>query len=146
MTREETLMDWTPLTDSLAGLAPFLIYVGLSLGLTAIYAAIYMLATAHDELGQIKRNNPAAAIAFAGSLIGYTLPLAVAAQHSATLLVFLVWGVVAIAVQVAIYWFFRLLMLRDVSARIDRGEVAAGILLGAASLAGGIVDAAAMAV
>lgn len=139
-------MDWTPLTDSLAGLGPFVVYVGLSLGLIALYAAVYMLATAHDELGQIRRNNPAAAIAFAGSMIGYTLPLAVAAQHSATLLVFLVWGVVAIVVQVAIYWFFRLLMLRDVSTRIDRGEVAAGILLGAASLAGGIVDAAAMAV
>lgn len=138
-------MDWTPLVESLSGLAPFLIYVGLSVGLIATYAAVYMMATAHDELGLIRRNNVAAAIAFAGSMIGYTLPLAIAAQHSATLLVFLVWGCVAIVVQVAIYWFFRLLMLRDVSARIEKGEVAAGILLGAASLAGGIVDAAAMA-
>ena len=139
-------MDWTPLTESLAGLAPFLIYVGLSIGLIAIYAAVYMMATAHDELALIRRDNTAAAIAFAGSMIGYTLPLAVAAQHSATLLVFLVWGIVAIAVQVVIYWFFRVLMMRDVSARIEGGETAAGILLGAASLAGGIVDAAAMAV
>ena len=137
-------MDWTPVIDSLVGLGPFVVYVGLSLGMIAVYASVYMLATAHDELGQIRRNNPAAAIAFTGSLIGYTLPLAVAAQHSATLLVFMVWGVVAIVVQVAVYWFFRLLMLRDVSARIDRGEVSAGILLAAASLAGGIVDAAAM--
>ena len=138
-------MDWTPLTDSFAGLPAFLIYVGLSVGLVALHASLYMAATAHDELALIRQNNPAAAIAFAGSLIGYSLPLAVAAQHSATLLVFLVWGVVAILVQVAIYWFFRLLMLKDVSARIDRGEVAAGILLGAASLVGGIVDAACMA-
>jgi len=138
-------MDWTPVIDSFAGLGPFVVYVGLSLGLIAIYAAIYMLATAHDELGQIRQNNPAAAIAFAGSLIGFSLPLAVAAHQAPTLLVFLVWGVVAIIVQVGVYWFFRLLMLRDVSARIDRGEVAAGTLLAAASLAGGIVDAAAMA-
>lgn len=137
-------MDWTPVTESLTGLGPFVVYVGLSLGMIAVYAAVYMLATAHDELGQIRRNNPAAAIAFSGSLVGYTLPLAVAAQHSATLLIFLVWAVVAIVVQVGVYWFFRLLMLRDVSARIDRGEVAAGLLLAAASLAGGIVDAAAM--
>lgn len=138
-------MDFTPLTDSFAGLPAFLIYVGLSVGLVALHASLYMATTAHDELALIRQNNPAAAIAFAGSLIGYSLPLAVAAQHSATLLVFLVWGVVAILVQVAIYWFFRLLMLKDVSARIDRGEVAAGILLGAASLVGGIVDAACMA-
>jgi putative membrane protein len=139
-------MDWTPLTDSFAGLPAFLIWVGLSIGLIATYGAVYMLTTAHDELALIRRDNVAAAIAFAGSMIGYTLPLAVAAQHSATLLVFLVWGVVAIGVQVAIYWFFRLLMLSDVSARIERGEIAAGILLGAASLAGGIVDAAAMSI
>lgn len=138
-------MDWTPVIESLAGLGPFVVWVGLALGLIAVYAAVYMLATAHDELALIRRNNPAAAAAFAGSLIGYTLPLSVAAHHSATLLVFLVWGVVAIVVQVAVYWFFRLLMLSDVSARIERGETAAGILLGAASLAGGIVDAAAMA-
>ncbi|MCE1237473.1 MAG: DUF350 domain-containing protein [Hyphomicrobiales bacterium] len=138
-------MDWTPLTDSLSGLPHFLIWVGLAVGLIATYAAVYMLATAHDELALIRANNVAAALAFAGSLVGYTLPLAVAAQHSATLLVFMVWGGVAIVVQVAIYWFFRLLMISDVSARIERGEVASGVLLGAASLVGGIVDAAAMA-
>lgn len=138
-------MDWTPVIESFAGLGPFVVWVGLSLGMIAVYSAVYMLATAHDELGQIRRGNPAAAVAFSGSLVGYTLPLAAAAHNSATLLVFLVWGVVAIGVQVAVYWFFRLLMLRDVSARIDRGEVASGTLLAAASLAGGIVDAAAMA-
>ena len=139
-------MDWTPLIDSFAGIGPFAVHVGLALGMIALYAAIYMAATTHDELALIRANNPAAAIAFAGSLIGYTLPLASAAQHSATLLVFMAWGGVAIVVQVAVYWFFRLLMLPDVSARITRGEIAAGILLGAASLAGGIVDAAVMAV
>ncbi len=138
-------MDFTPITESLAGLPAFLIWIGISIGLIAVYASVYMLATAHDELALIRQNNTAAAAAFAGSMIGYTLPLAVAAHHSATLLVFLMWGVVAIVVQVVVYWFFRLLMLRDVSARIERGETAAGILLGAASLAGGIVDAAAMA-
>ena len=138
-------MDWTPVTESLAGLGPFVVWVGLSLGMIAVYSAVYMVATAHDELALIRQNNPAAAIAFSGSLVGYTLPLAIAAHHSETLLVFMVWGLVAIVVQVAVYWFFRLLMLRDVSQRIVRGEVAAGTLLAAASLAGGIVDAAAMA-
>ena len=65
-------MDWTPVIDSLAGLGPFVVYVGLSLGMIAVYASVYMMATAHDELGLIRRGNPAAAIAFAGSLLGYT--------------------------------------------------------------------------
>lgn len=137
-------MDWTPLVDSFAGIGPFVVHVGIALGLMAIYAAVYMAATTHDELALIRANNPAAAVAFAGSLLGYTLPLAAASKNSATLLVFMAWGGVAIVVQVFVYWFFRLLMLRDVSPRIERGELAAGILLGAASLAGGIIDAAVM--
>ncbi len=137
-------MDWTPLVDSFAGIGPFVVHVGIALGLMAIYAAVYMAATTHDELALIRANNSAAAVAFAGSLLGYTLPLAAASKNSATLLVFMAWGCVAIVVQVFVYWFFRLLMLRDVSPRIERGEVAAGILLGAASLAGGIIDAAVM--
>lgn len=139
-------MDWTPLIDSFAGIGAFVVHVGLALGLIAVYTAIYMLATPHDEMALIRANNGAAAAAFAGSLVGYTLPLASAAQHSATLLVFIVWGLVAIVVQVVVYWFFRLLLLSDVSARIERGEIATGLMLGAASLAGGIVDAAVMAV
>jgi putative membrane protein len=138
-------MDLSSVTDSLAGLGPFVVYVGLSLGLVALYAGVYTAATAHDELKLIRGDNVAAAIAFTGSLVGYTLPLSVAAQHSANLVVFLVWGLVAIVVQVAVYWFFRLLLLSDVSARIERGERSAGILLAGASLAGGIIDAAAMA-
>ncbi|TBW37033.1 DUF350 domain-containing protein [Siculibacillus lacustris] len=139
-------MDLQPLTESLAGLGPFVVYVGLALGLIALYVAVYTVATPHDELALIRADNRAAAIAFAGSMIGYTLPLAVAAQHAATLLVYLVWGVVAIVVQVGVYWFFRLMLLRDVSARIERGEISSGILLASASIAGGIVDAAAMAI
>jgi putative membrane protein len=139
-------MDLQPVFDSLAGLGPFLVYVGLSLGLMAVYAAVYTASTAHDELKLIRAGNTAAALAFTGSLVGYTLPLAVSAQHAATLLVFLIWGVVAIVVQVAVYWLFRLVILSDLSARIERDEIAAGILLAGASLAGGIVDAAAMAV
>jgi len=139
-------MDVTILTDSARGLVPFLIYVGLSLGLIAVYVAVYTLATHHDEMALIRANNPAAAIAFGGSMIGYALPLASAAIASRAMIEFLLWGVVAILIQILIYWIFRLVLLPDMSARIDRGEVAAGLFLGAASLTGGIVNAAAMAV
>lgn len=139
-------MDVSILTESLQGLVPFLIYVGLSLGMILVYAAVYTLATHHDELALIRSNNVAAAVAFGGSILGYAVPLASAAVHSRALVEFLLWALIAVAVQVLVYWFFRLVMLRDVSRRIEAGETAAGLLLGAASLAGGIVNAAAMAV
>ena len=138
-------MDVAHLTESLQGFGPFLLYVGLSLGLIAIYAAVYTWTTAHDELALIRANNVAAAVAFSGSLIGYTLPIAALVLNTRTVLEFLMWGVIALVVQVAIYWFFRVLMVRDVSARITAGETATGLLLSAASLAGGIVNAAALA-
>lgn len=139
-------MDTTLLMDSLAGLMPFLIYIGLSLGLTGIYCGVYMLVTSHDELKLIRANNLAAALAFSGSLVGYSLPLAAAATDSRALLEFVVWGGIGIIVQIAIYWLFRLVFLPDVSRRIEAGEVAAGLMLGALSLVGGIINAACMAV
>jgi putative membrane protein len=46
-------------------------------------------------------------------------------------------------VQVAIYWLMRPL-LPNLSQRIDEGQTAPAVLLGAASLAGGLVNAACM--
>ncbi|MEJ1159272.1 DUF350 domain-containing protein [Prosthecomicrobium sp. N25] len=139
-------MDVSLVTDSLQGLGPFLVYVGLSIGMVGIYSAVYGIATAHDELALIRAGNPAAAIAFGGSMIGYALPLASAAMHSRALAEFLVWAVIAILIQVVVYWIVRLALLRDVSSRIEKGEVSAGLFLGAVSLTGGILNAAAMAV
>lgn len=139
-------MDLTLLMDSLAGLTPFLIYIALSIGLIGIYSGIYMLATSHDELKLIRANNLAAALAFAGSLIGYSLPLAAAAIGSRALLEFVVWGLIGVVLQIAIYWLFRFVFLPDVSRRIEAGEIAAGLMLGTLSLAGGIINAASMAV
>lgn len=137
-------MDLTIVTDSLQGFVPFLSYVGLSLGMILVHVAVYTLATQHDELALIRGNNVAAAVAFGGSIVGYTLPLAAAAYHSRMLVEFLVWAAIAVVVQVVIYWFFRFFFLRDVSRRIDDGQLAAGLLLASASVAGGIVNAAAM--
>ena len=56
---------------------------------------------------------------------------------------FLIWGLVALIVQIAIYWLVRLFM-PNISSQIESGELAAALFLGAASLAGGMINAAAM--
>jgi putative membrane protein len=129
--------------SSIAGLGPFLAYLTVSLGLIAVYLAVYLQATGHRELALIRQNNLAAAIALGGSLVGYTLPLAVSIHNAQSILDCIVWGLVALIVQVAVYLATRLL-LPDVSRRIEDGETASATLLAATSLAGGIVDAAAM--
>ena len=85
----------------------------------------------------------AASLAFAGSLIGFCLPLASAIANSFSLIDCAVWGVIALLVQIGVFYLVRL-PVPKISERIEKGEMASGLWLGAASLAGGILNAASM--
>jgi putative membrane protein len=63
--------------------------------------------------------------------------------HAQSLADCVVWGLVALVVQILAYWLVRL-VLPDLSQRIAAGETAAALFLGAASLAAGILNASAM--
>jgi putative membrane protein len=128
---------------SISGLPGFLAYFAVALGLVALYLLVYLTATAHREIALVRENNTAAALALGASLFAYTLPLSVAIFNAQTILDCIIWGLVALVVQILIYWLVRL-ALPDLSGRIERGEMAAATLLAAASLAGGVVDAASM--
>lgn len=111
--------------------------------LALVYVVIYTFITRHNEFDLIKQNSVAASIAFSGSLIGFCLPVASAMLSSVTILEMVVWGIVALIVQIIVYLLVRMPMPR-VSERIEANEIAAGIWLGSASLAGGILNAASM--
>ncbi len=111
--------------------------------MTLVYVVIYMWVTPHPEIALIRENNMAASLAFSGSLIGFCLPLASAMANSVALADCVVWGVVALIVQILIFYLVRL-PVPKISERIEKGESASGLWLGAASLAGGILNAAAM--
>lgn len=128
---------------SLDELPWFLAYMATAVVLTLVYLVVYMWVTPHDEIALIRANNLAASLAFAGSLVGFSLPLASAIAHSDALLDCVVWGVIAIVVQVAIFFLIRLPVPR-ISERIEKGESASGLWLGAASLTGGLLNAACM--
>ena len=65
--------------------------------------------------------------------------------HALSLLDLVLWGVVAMVVQIITYFLVRMLMPRG-SQRIEDGETAAGIWLGAMSFVAGILNAASMTV
>lgn len=131
------------MTASLSGLADFLIFFSIAVALVTLYLVLYTLATAHNEFALIRQNVISAAVALGLSLIGFALPLASAIVHAQNVLDCLVWGLVALAVQIVAYWLVRLLM-PNLSERIASGEMAAALFLGAASLSAGIINAAAM--
>ena len=85
----------------------------------------------------------AAAISLGGMVAGLGLPLAVSLANSVTLLDILVWGVVALAIQLLTYFAIDLL-LRGLSERIEQGEVAAAILLATVKVSVAAINAAAL--
>ncbi len=137
------------MSELFAGFIPslleFLAFFAVAAVLTVIFIVIYSKTTRHDEIKLLKENSTAAAAAFSGSLIGFALPLASVMLHSLSVIDLVLWGIVAMIVQIVVYFLVRMPMPR-ISERIEAGEVAAGIWLGAASLVAGILNAASMAV
>ncbi len=129
------------ITDYLAGVPLFLAYFVLGLLLTGIYVLVYAWCTPHDEMALIRENVPAASIAFAGSLIGFVLPLTSVIENSVNLVDMALWGAIALVVQLATFFGLRLFMPK-ISERIANNELASGIWLGGISIAAGLLNAA----
>ncbi|HUI95952.1 MAG TPA: DUF350 domain-containing protein [Xanthobacteraceae bacterium] len=130
------------LLQSLAGLPAFLAYLCTAFIIVVLYLFIYTRVT-HDEFELIRKNVPGAAISLGLSLLGFCLPVASAIAHAANLLDCAVWGVIALIVQLVIFFIVRV-PVPDLSRRIAGGEIAPAIWLGLASLAGGTLNAASM--
>lgn len=128
---------------AIASLQTFALYFGTALGLVALYLVVYPLATSRQEIALIRQNVVSASVALGFSLVGFALPLSSAVVYAQGVLDAVVWGAVAIAVQVLVYWLVRLAVPR-LPLRIAAGEISAALFLGAASLAAGIINAAAM--
>ncbi len=131
------------MTSILAGLFDFLVYFVIAIVLVAVYLGLYTLATMHNEFALIRKNVISASTALGFSLVGFALPLGSAIVHAQGIIDLIVWGLVALAVQIVIYWLVRLVM-PNLSQRIASGEMAAALFLGAASLSAGIINAASM--
>jgi putative membrane protein len=131
------------IAQALLKLPDFLLFFSVSLVLIGLYLLVYTLATSHNEFGLIRQNNIAAALSLGLSLTGFALPLSSAVVHANTIPDLVIWGAVAIVVQLIVYALVRL-VLPNLSARIAAGELAAALFLGAASLAAGVINAAAM--
>ncbi len=128
---------------AIAGLENFLVYFGTALGLVALYLVVYTLATSRNEFALIRQNVLSASLASGLSLVGFALPLSSAIVYAESVYDAVVWGIVAIGVQILVYWLVRL-VVPQLSLRISAGEMSAALFLGAASLAAGIINAAAM--
>jgi putative membrane protein len=129
--------------QSLAGLPAFLAYFCTAIISVVVYLFVYTRITPHDEFKLIRDNDPAAAIALGLSLLGFTLPVVSAIAHSANVADCLIWNLIALLVQVVVYYIVKI-PIPNLSAKIAAGEVAPAIWLGLSSLAAGALNAASM--
>jgi len=113
-------------------------------GFLLMFKALYQVATPHNEGGLIRAGNSAAAIALGGALLGYVIPLASALTQTDNLLEFAAWAALAGLIQIIAFALVRRLVLPDISARIERGEVAASLYLLSISISVGVLNAACM--
>ena len=86
----------------------------------------------------------AAASSFAGAILGLAIPLAICMATSVGVLDIILWGLVALVIQLLA---FRLadLLLKDLPKRIEAGEMGASILVIAVKLSVAFINAAAIA-
>lgn len=123
------------------GFPRFLIWTGTAGGLLIFATAVYVLLTPWKELALVRGGNGAAGLALAGAIAGLALPISSALASSVTLIDLLIWGGVALLLQLIAYRIVDVL-LRDIPKRIENDEAGAAIVLIAAKLASAMILAA----
>jgi len=129
--------------DSFAGFDDFLLYLGVSLVLLALFVAIYIRVTPYRELALIREGNMAASFSLSGSVLGFIIPLASAVQHSVSIVDVLIWGLIAMIVQILAFVAVKML-IPSITQDIPADKGAQGFFLGSLSLAVGLLNAACM--
>lgn len=134
-----------PLTimESLAGAGSFFAYFAAAVLLLLLFCMIYGKVTPYPELELIREGRVAPAVSFVGAMLGFIIPLASAISHSVAFMDMIVWALIALLVQVAVFIVLRILF-KELCERITGGSLAEAILLGGFSLAAGILNAACM--
>ena len=131
------------LAISLSGLPAFLLYFATGTAMLLLFSFAYTMLTPHSELPLIRKGNVAAAIAYGGALLGYTLPLASAIAHSVSFADMLAWGAIGLLVQIAVLGIVRL-AIPDLFRDMEKGKAAPAVLLAVISFTAGIINAASM--
>ena len=128
----------------LNGLPTLLLHFSVTVAMLALGIGIYQWITPWREMDLIRSGNMAAATSFSGAILGLAIPLAFCMATSVSVLDIVIWGVVALVVQLIT---FRLtdIFLKGLPKRIEDGEMGAAILVVAVKLAVAMINAAAIA-
>ena len=136
------------LTSSIAGalgtgLPVLLLQFAICIALLVVGVAIYTKVTPFHEGELLREGNVAAATVLSGAVIALAIPLAALLATTRAVLDIVVWGIVAILLQLVTVVIACHLM-RGMRLTIEGGSVAAALPITAAQLAIALLNAAAM--
>jgi putative membrane protein len=137
------MLDALRLSLNATAVFGFVLYILVAGLLFALFQFVYTRITPHKEFELIRSNNPAAAIALGGSLIGFALPASSIISYSVSVLDFVVWVVIAAIVQLLAF-FVTSRVLKGLSTRIAQGELAAAIYAASVAISVGLLNSACM--
>lgn len=128
----------------LAMLPQFLVWFGVAAAMMVAFVLLYNWLTPWHDLALIRQGNLAATCSLSGAMLGYALVLASIISGASSRGDLVSWGVVGVVVQLLAYGVGRLVLGPGLRARMEAGELAAGVMLGALAMAAGIINAATM--
>jgi putative membrane protein len=126
-----------------SGLPHRLLQFLVTVALLVVGVTIYMAVTSFRERELVAEGNVAAGVVLGGAVLGLAIPLAALLATTSFLLDIIVWGVVALVIQLITLGVVAL-MLRRLRGMIEAGNVAAALILAAAQIAVALFNAAAM--
>lgn len=127
-----------------SGLPVLVGQLALTLGLLGLGAALYAALTPFHEWRLVRDGNTAAGIVVAGTLVALAIPLAATLATSLVALDILVWGVVALALQLLAFALSARL-IPGLRGMIEAGNPAAACVLVGVQIAVALLNAGAMA-
>lgn len=127
----------------LSGIPFLLTHFGVTILMLVVGAFIYIKITSHDEMALIRDGNNAAAVSLSGAILGLAIPLAFCMANSVNVYDIVIWGLVTLVIQLVTFWIIDL-WLRDLSRKIEDGQVGTAILLASVKLAVASINAAAI--
>ena len=127
----------------LSGIPFLLTHFGVTIVMLVVGVFIYIKITSHDEMALIRDGNNAAAVSLSGAILGLAIPLAFCMANSVNVYDIVIWGLVTLVIQLVTFWIIDL-WLRDLSQKIEDGQVGTAILLASVKLAVASINAAAI--
>jgi putative membrane protein len=114
-----------------------LTYIVIACAFLVVFMHAYVRFTPYNEFKEIANNNVAAAIAFCGAIVGFTLPLLASIYFTHSLLEMLKWAAITGCVQLVVFT-----TLRKNAGDIEHGHIAPALFVATLSVVVGAINGA----